>query len=279
MAKIDEPIAYNWKLGWSKEHMSTEYPIVNRLIAAMLDKNIQEMKRLFAQGATIENADEGTFERALYFVMDDYQLVELLLTKGLSQKNPYFSKTLYIDECIDETGYFTSLFARAWMVGAYDVMELLASHGIADTHIHYKNKRYNLDEQIFMKDDIKTLIILLENGYLRSDLNDCMSQFPDSKLTEYLNTHPVVRRKSNVLDRCRFGKIPEPYLEKPGFFNRKKVEKKNNDLMADYYDRIRAQKEFYSQFSQEELAEIYRQDKEAQAIEDAWVKRTLSQNY
>lgn len=50
-----------------------------------------------------------------------------------------------------------------------------------------------------------------------------------------------------MLDDCIFSDISKPDLEKPGFFNRKKVERKNQLLLADYKDRLTAQDKFKKQ--------------------------------
>jgi hypothetical protein len=50
------------------------------------------------------------------------------------------------------------------------------------------------------------------------------------------------------LDNWKFGKIPEPELEKEGLINRKKVQERNEIRIADYKDRLRAQKEYLKVF-------------------------------
>ena len=43
---INEPISYRWTLGWD-EGMVSPRPTVNRLLKAMIEKNANEMERLF----------------------------------------------------------------------------------------------------------------------------------------------------------------------------------------------------------------------------------------
>ena len=42
----NEPIPYRWTLGWD-EGMVSPRPTVNRLLKAMIEKNANEMERLF----------------------------------------------------------------------------------------------------------------------------------------------------------------------------------------------------------------------------------------
>ena len=50
---INEPIPYRWTLGWD-EGMVSPRPTVNRLLKAMIEKNANEMERLFQQGASVD---------------------------------------------------------------------------------------------------------------------------------------------------------------------------------------------------------------------------------
>lgn len=73
-------------------------------------------------------------------------------------------------------------------------------------------------------------------------------EYTESKVPLFLNTHLIIKRKSVGLDNWKFGKIPEPELEKEGLFNRKKVQERNEIRIADYKDRLRTQKEYLKVF-------------------------------
>lgn len=57
---INEKIEYRWPYGWSMEGIGRK-PSVNRLMKAIIEKNIEEVDKLFRQGATILGMDETTF--------------------------------------------------------------------------------------------------------------------------------------------------------------------------------------------------------------------------
>lgn len=75
---INEPISYRWTLGWDEEGMISPKPTVNRLLKAMIEKNVGEMERLFQQGASLKKTDKETLRRVFYHVLDDYDVVACL---------------------------------------------------------------------------------------------------------------------------------------------------------------------------------------------------------
>ena len=125
MYEINEPIAYNWTLGWSVDGMSNPKPIVNRLLKAIIEKDICQMENLYRKDATLEEANKETFERILYHVIDTYDVINWLVQHGMSCD--------VFSYCIEPDGYIWGLMARAWYLHAYDVMDLLAYHGFNET--------------------------------------------------------------------------------------------------------------------------------------------------
>ncbi len=94
---INEHISYHWTFGWSVEGMSNPKPIVNRLLAALIDGNIQRLDNLCSQGATLKEAAEDTFRRILYHIIDKYDVINWLLHHGMTSQNS--------NECIGPDGY------------------------------------------------------------------------------------------------------------------------------------------------------------------------------
>ena len=158
---INDPINYQWQWGW--DGMSDSKPTVNRLIKAMLERNIGEMERLFSVGAAWEACNENTFGRTLFIVMDDYSLIKCLVKHGFTAIYTEGSNK----QCYDSQGYCWGYIGRAWTVKAFDVMELLAQNGFNNMIIHHNNNGdyVNLDEVSFMYNDIRTAKISeMENG-------------------------------------------------------------------------------------------------------------------
>lgn len=245
---INGVIPCEWTFGWSIENMTNPKPIINRLIKAIIEGDVFEMECLYKKGASIKKADEATFQRTLFHVISKYDTMKWLVTHGMTSNNTR--------HCIGVDGYIWGMLARAWYVKAYDVMELLAYYGFDCLNFCINGKGWNVERLIFEKDDICAMKILKEHGFIEDvdyvfgfPYSTYRREYPESKVTAYLNEHPVIKRKSVGLDNWKFGKIPEPKLEKENLFNRKKIRERNEILIADYNDRIRAQKEYLKIFS------------------------------
>ena len=239
---INDPISYQWRWGWKE--MADSKPMVNRLIKAMLEKNVFEMERLFSIGATLKGCNKSTFGRTLFMVIDDYSLVKCLVKHGFTAI--YTDGNYMNSQCYDSNGYCWGYIARAWSLKAFDVVELLAQNGFEDLTIHFINNTdyTDLDEVIFLYNDVRTAKILLENGYPRRTMEKLSEKYPESKVSKYLIDNPVIHRKTICLSGCKYGNYPKPKLEKGNIFNKKKIEEHNKELMADYDDFIMAQNRF-----------------------------------
>lgn len=244
---INEEIQYKWEFGWTIENMSNPKPIVNRLIKAIIEGDVSEMQYLYKKGASIKGTDNATFQRVLFHVINKYGTIEWLVNHGMTSENTR--------HCIGVDGYVWGMLARAWYVKAYDVMELLAYYGFECLTFCINGNVWYTDRLIFEKDDICAMKILKEHGFIEEvnfvrgfPYSRFRGEYPESKVTLFLNTHPIIKRKSVGLDNWKFSKIPEPELEKEGLFNRKKVQERNEIRIADYKDRLRAQKEYLKAF-------------------------------
>ena len=60
---INEEINYTWQFGWDKKGYGEPRPIVNRLLRAIIEKNVDEMESLFDKGASLEKIHRVSFER------------------------------------------------------------------------------------------------------------------------------------------------------------------------------------------------------------------------
>lgn len=235
---INEAIPYKWTFGWSIENMSNPKPIVNRLIKAIIEGDISQMEYLYKHGASLRKTDKETFQRVLFYVISECDTISWLVNHGMTSENTR--------DCIDIDGYIWGLLARAWYVKAYDVMELLAYYGFDWLSFCINGKVWNAERLIFKNDDICAMKILKEHGFIENVEN--LYEYPRSKVTDYLKEHPLIKRKSVGLDGFKFSQIPEPTLEKGRVISRKKVREKNELKIADYNDRLRAQKEYLKVF-------------------------------
>ncbi len=244
---INETISYKWVFGWSVEGMPNPKPIVNRLIKAIIEGDVSEMEFLYKKGASLKKTDTDTFQRVLFHVISKYDTIKWLVNHGMTSENTV--------NCIGVDGYIWGLLARAWYVKAYDVMEILAYYGFYRLCYCINGKAWDALELIFQKDDIQAMKILKEHGFIE-DVDYLYGypypilrrKYPQSKVTLYLEEHPIIKRKSVGLDNFKFRTIPEPNLEKEGVFFKKNIKERNKLKIADYEDRIRAQKEYLNVF-------------------------------
>lgn len=248
MQNIDQIIPYNWPFGWSVEGMANPQPIVNRFLKVIIEGEIPLMESLYQQGATLESIDKETFHRVLYHIINKYDVMSWLIRHGMSFQNT--------DYCIDPDGYRWGLIARAWYIGAYDVMELLAYYGFNELYFCVNGNGWDAAELMFKNGDVQAMKILKEHGYIEAvdyaygiPYSIYRRKYPNSKVTLYLEENPVIRRKSVGMDYLKFRRIPEPKLEKEGILHRKDSRRRNEIVMADYNDRISTQQEYLKKFS------------------------------
>lgn len=235
MIDIDKPIPYKWPYRW-EQHVK-EAPVMNRLLKAILEKDVPEMNCLFANGATLGGADTETLQTVLCIVADNLPVMRCLVQHGLSRLmvESYVAKECNV--CITPGGYCPGLIARAYHLGAYDVMDLLAQNGF--NYFNYYDgldEQYYVDHYIIRNKDERGLKILIENGYV----------FRKREYQEFVINRPQVKRKSLGLDSRRFwNEIPEPILESvPLVFGRKDAQYRNERRIEDYKDMLRVHEEF-----------------------------------
>lgn len=246
---INEPIPYKWTLGWD-EGMVSPKPTVNRLLKAMIEKNANEMERLFQQGASLQKTDKETLQRVLYHVLDNYDVVLCLIKHGFtSQYGAMLRKSNYYadDDCISPYAYYSGLPGRAWELKSYKVLKLLVDQGFSNMSFKPKNVMYEAEDLSYQREEIDVVKLFLENGRLISYYDSKFRKYPNNKITIFLQGHPVIKRRSALLDPWLFDKIPEPKLVKVGFFGKKAAQEKNERILADYNDRVAAQKRFIEQ--------------------------------
>lgn len=246
---INEPIPYRWTLGWD-EGMVSPRPTVNRLLKAMIEKNATEMEHLFRQGASLKKTDKETLQRVLYHVLDDYDVIACLIRHGFTSrygamimKSDYFAD----DECWSPYGYGSGLPGRAWSMKSYKVLKLLVDQGFEKMSFSIKDQFYDAEELSYEREELEVVKIFLENGRLTTYYDLYFRNYPNNKITQYLQGRPIIKRRSALLDLGLFSKIPEAQLVKVGFFGKKAAQEKNNRILADYNDRVAAQKRFIEQ--------------------------------
>lgn len=259
---INAEIQYVWNFGWDRDNMSQSGPKVNLLLKAMLDKNVEEMERLFQQGATLEKADKETLGRVVFHILDEYDVVHCMTKHGFVG---YIGKFVNFS-CIGEDGYSWDLMARAWYLKRYDVLELLAENGFEGVSYCINGSGEDIDRLIVIRGDVKAANILMEYGYPRYEFERYQLRYPDSKVIRYLQENPVIKRKIGVLDPFKYKEIPYPSLEKPSFFNKKKVEVINRNLKQDYEDRIEAQKRFKALIGETEWKNVIERNRKSDEL-------------
>lgn len=274
MYSIDEPINYNWQLGWG-EGIGEPYPVVNRLLKAIIDKDVNEIDKLFAAGASLKNCNKATFQRVLYHVVDSYPVMCRLVKHGFSRIGHDIDSLgdngINDQECLTPGGYRWGVIARAYYLGSYDVMDLLASHGFNKFNCYtegWAESEY-MDYIIFKKDDRKAIKILLENSY-----NNWDGLFYGRCYEQYVLNQPQVRRKSIGLEGNIFRITPQmmPLEQVPWIFGRKEAIYRNNRRREDYEDRVRAFNEFKLAYGAENYNEQKSQEERfsAEATDAMW---------
>lgn len=260
---INAPIQYEWKLGWDREGMSQPRPIVKPLLKAIIEKDVDRMEQLFGKGARLEKANKQTLERVVFHILDDYNVVKWMTRHGFQGFYGAFEGF----RCVGVDGYFWDLLARAWYLEKYDVFELVAAYGF-NYGISYciGGEAWDVDKLIVAQGDVRAAKILLEYGFRREYLERCIERYPQSAVSRYLRDNPVVKRKIGSLDDMRYRTINYPYMKKPGLFHRKKVIKKNEELLLDYNDRVDAQKKLKAYLGEARWEKIMREQKEGDEL-------------
>ena len=265
---INEPIPYRWTLGWD-EGMVSPRPTVNRLLKAMIEKNANDMERLFQQGASLKKTDKETLQRVLYHVLDDYDVIACLVRHGFTsrygamiRRSDYYAD----DECWSPYGYGSGLPGRAWSMKSYNVLKLLVDQGFEKMSFSIKDQFYDAEELSYQREEIDVVKLFLENGRLITYYDLYFRNYPDNKITKFLQGHPVIKRRSALLDPWLFSEVPEPQLVKVGFFGGKAAREKNERILADHADRINAQKTFIKQIGLDTWKKEIKENEEFSAI-------------
>lgn len=153
---VNEEIEYKFPFYWSTDGLPGQ-PKVNPLIRAMCEANLNSMEQLFASGASIDVLIEDeeycrTFQRVLYEVMGNYDIINSLVSHGFTNlffeisNYATYGKPFEYGECLNGAGYRWSMLARAWTLQAYDVMELLAKNSFINI------SKYNLELPVYFKE-------------------------------------------------------------------------------------------------------------------------------
>ncbi len=252
--RIDEPISFRWPYEWHSENMSTRKPVVNVLLKALIEENYLEIKRLYEQeNASLLYSDEGTLARIIYEKLNNYKFIEFLLRNQLITSFIGMPGSLYLKCCYGPDGYSWNLLARAGILNAYDVMDLLARYRFGGTSYCIGGEGYELEDHLFRHNDITGFKVLHENGATKCEFNSSgeylpwlmwRRKYPNSKVTSYISAHPIPKRKSLGLDSDAFYKITSPALEKEGVFGKKSARYRNEMRIKDCEDRIRAQNNY-----------------------------------
>jgi len=256
---INAVIPYNWNLGWGKG-CGKDGPKVNLLLKEIIERNVNEMERLFAAGASLKKTDETTRKRVMYHVVDSLPVMKCLMAHGMSRVGSdvdYDGDNGANDKrCLSPDGYRWGLIGRAYYLKAYDVMELLAQHGFDEFNCFDLGweDTWEADYEILKSGDPKGLRILLENGYVIDG-----GPFYYRCYEKYVVNRPQVKRKTIGLDSCKFsaGLSSKPQYEKePWLIGRKEAKARNARRLEDFRDRERAHRAFQEAYGIDKIREL-----------------------
>lgn len=241
MKDIDKPIQYNWTLGW--EHVSNKPPIMNLLLKAILEKDINEIIKLEKQGASLKKCDKRTLQVIIFDVVDCYPIMKWLVDHGMSRiaKDIDALGNNGVNDiyCISPYGTEWGVAGRAYFCGAYDVFDLLCANGFSNLSFYDGDKWSDAALSILENKNEYLINILLSNGYILDDRN----------YENYVLNRSQIKRKSIGLDPWIWSGILEPKYESiPLIFGRKETIRRNDRIREDYEDRIRSYDEFVNEF-------------------------------
>lgn len=273
MNELDQPIPYTWTLGWRNIDGK---PVVNALLRAIIEKNCSYIDAALKLGASLKACDPLTLQRVLWHVADSYPVMSRLVANGLSRigKDIDFKGDNGINNpfCLSPMGEECGLIARAYCLGAYDVMDLLAANGFDKFQVVTKQPHkfpttttWYVDKEIFRIGDEQGISILLENGYV-----------PYSEYANIILERSQVKRRTVGLDQLRFtDRTPKvTYEEDPLLFGKKAVRHRNARRRENYEDRMRALTEFRTSFGLEKIRVFMREYDEYQRKKAEWDRIT-----
>lgn len=256
--KKNKPISYVWPYSWMG--MASKTPRMDPMIQAIINEDVDELRRLRAQGFSLRNSDEGTLKRTLFEKISSTRVMKLLIEEeyisSFISADSTYHHAKYITKCINERGYSWGLIAKACYERAYEVMDLLARFRFDDTLYCFNGTdgpSGGIEDIIFQRDDVTAIKILYENGiehYTNNHYDECVfwwqwrDRYPNSSVTKYLSDHPYPVRRSMGLDNFAFRKIEQDKMEKVGLFNRKAALRRNEYRRLDYEDRVKAQNDY-----------------------------------
>ncbi|MDO4805718.1 MAG: hypothetical protein Q4A07_00580 [Coriobacteriales bacterium] len=255
---VNDPIRYNWTLGWNGDSFCTPRPIVNPLIKAILENDYASLDRLYHAGARLSRCDETTLKRALYHVAGEYKTMHWLVNHGLfgSYDLRHGADGFYGDETYGPDGRASGPLALAWYYGSLECMELLASRGFQRDFFNVGDYHSGLADAICANDDVQAMRVLRAHGYhVRPwdpyDVNyrSLKRKYPGCAVIRDIENNPLVTRKSFGLDHDGLRPLREPELIKVRFFHKSEDNRYNELELADYEDRVRAQAEFARNWS------------------------------
>lgn len=249
---MNSPINYRFPYQWSNDGMSGK-PSVNILMKAIIEENIPEMYSLVEKGASVYQLDQETLGRVLFHKITNYEIAKFFIDCGIRG----YSKGMYsafYNECYDEYGYCSGGLALAYYYKSMKVFKLLAENGFERTSFCFNGRGGELLDLIIQRDDIEALRVLLENGFSRTEVEWKISKNNYSRCGKYLLDNSVIHRKSAALEPCLSKSIPYPTLTTPKILHGRE----NKNKIADYEDRINAQKFFLNSISSEERKNLRR---------------------
>ena len=237
---------YKWPYPWNG---MSGTPKLNDLLYAIMRDDISKVKNLLNNGWTLDMCDEATFHRLLYYKIGNYQLVKTLTEHHFN--DIWFP---YNQECIDEEGYCWGMAARAYLLQAYDVMDLLLQNGFSNLYIH-SNTRY-LDVLLVRKNDMKAILILIQNGFDVNELHRLAIKYNNYQLYDYLTTTVRFGRKTYAIANRKFDPIPKPTLERGSIFSKKRREQEYRLACEDYKDKVQAQVAYFKTLSRADWEQV-----------------------
>lgn len=279
MREIDKPISYNWTLSWDEDGFAAP-PIVNRLLVAIMSKNVSEVRRLLNEGASLQILSEKpfveSFGRVMYEadVIANYDLIKLL-TEHRFNRLWFGSFDTY-----DRTGYRTSVVARAYLVEKSNhtekrVTKLLLQNGFPLGFYRINGTSPQLVKEIDACGDVDIVQYCMECGAYEDEFWRCNNEAILSYLAGYKRyIKRITYWMAFTAETGPWTEIVPPEMGKYHIFNKKRVKEQYEIDMRDYADRLEIQKKWIASLDVEDRKKI--SEKETATVQFQKILSTMS---
>lgn len=240
---------------------------VDILLDALIRKDYNKAENLINNGMRLEDIDEGTFHRALYEFLADYEMMNFLVGHGFN-----FIHFRYAN-CCDEKSRIWGIVARAYSLNRIDIVELLFSVGFSPLRggenfwIGNENEPRVFWKYVLLERCDKEIIDLMLSYGESPDYIGVYVDYPDydQRANNYLKSKPKINWKGYALCSKWEDEIPEPSKPRIGFFTSKMkreiLEEEYKKAYDEYLEKVRVRNDYINSITGEEwkLIEEYKE--------------------